>query len=200
MIVIPKLGILDNNAYIIDKYNEAVVVDAPAEGEKILEALKKNNLKLKYILITHGHPDHIASVSLLKDKTGAQIVAHEKDMKLFLKPWNFILVKAKPFKPDILIEANEEIRLGKNKFISLKVLHTPGHTQGGICFYEEKEKSVFTGDTLFYGAIGRTDLPGGDFEQLVNSIKNKLLNLPEDTKVFPGHGLPTSIKRERFNF
>ena len=95
---------------------------------------------------------------------------------------------------------NEEIKLGNKNIISLKVIHTPGHSQGSICFYQEKEKILFSGDTLFASAIGRTDLPGGDQNQLIKSIKEKLFTLPLETKVFPGHGPSTTIKTEKENF
>ncbi len=200
MIQLPNLGPIDNNAYILTLGKNAILVDAPPQGEKILKILNENNIKLKYILITHGHTDHIASASLLKEKTNAEIIANENDIKMFKKPWNLLFLRAKPFTPDILIKDNEEIRLGNKNFVSLKVIHTPGHTQGSICFYQEKEKSVFTGDTLFYRAIGRTDFPGGNFKQMISNIKEKLFALPENTKVFPGHGRPTTISFEKENF
>ncbi len=200
MIVIPKLGPLDNNAYLLTINKQAILIDAPPEGEKILEILKKEKLDLKYILITHGHPDHIASVPLLKEYTSAEVLAHEADMPLFLKPWNLVVLKAKPFTPDILLKDQQEIKLGNKNFISLKVIHTPGHSQGSSCFYQEKEKAIFSGDTLFYQALGRTDFPGGNYQQLLKSLKEKLFPLPQETKVFPGHGHPTNIGREKKNF
>ena len=200
MITIPQLGPIKNNAYILTSNKQAVLIDAPPEPEKILAEINKHKLKIKYILITHGHPDHIASAVLLKEKTGAELVAHQADLKMFQNPWNLVIVKAKPFTPDLFIQDNEEIKLGNKKFMSLKVIHTPGHSQGSSCFYDEKEKSVFTGDTLFYHARGRTDLPGGNDKQLLQSIKEKLFTLPDKTKIFPGHGHPSNIGREKDYF
>ena len=200
LIIIPKLGPLENNAYIVVINKEAILVDAPPEGNKIIAKLNEEKLKLRYILITHGHPDHIASANFLKQETNAEIIANENDMNMFLKPWNLPFIKAKPFKPDILLKDHDEIKLGNKKFISLKVIHTPGHTQGSICFYNEKEKAAFTGDTLFYRAIGRTDLPEGNYKQIITNIKERLFNLPEETKVYPGHWSSTSIGFEKKNF
>lgn len=200
MIEINNLGMLKNNAYIISNNKQAILIDAPPNPEIILNILNQNKLKLKYILITHGHVDHITSAKFLKEQTNAKIIANENDMKMFLKPWNLFFIKAEPFKPDILLNDKEEIKLGNKIFLSLKVMHTPGHTQGSICFYSEKENSVFSGDTLFYKAIGRSDLPGGDFNQLISSIKEKLFTLPDETKVFPGHGQSTTIRQEKKYF
>src|SRR3989338_4210258 len=191
IIQIPNLGPIENNAYIISIGNKAILIDAPPEPDKILQRLEENNLKLKYILITHGNTDHIVSTVFLKSQTNAEILANENDIKMFQKPWNLLHLRAKPFTPDILLKDNEEIKLGNKNIISLKVIHTPGHSQGSICFYQEKEKILFSGDTLFASAIGRTDLPGGDQNQLIKSIKEKLFTLPLETKVFPGHGPST---------
>ncbi len=197
MLTLSSLGPIDNNAYILTSGKKALLIDAPPEGEKILQVLKLNKLELKYILITHGHTDHIASADFLKKETSAEIIVNEGEMKMFQKPWNLLVLRAKSFKPDILVSDGENIKIGTKKFVSLKVIHTPGHTQGSICFYEKKEKAVFTGDTLFYRTIGRTDFPGGNYKQLINSIKEKLFTLPENTKVYPGHGRPTIIKEEK---
>lgn len=198
MIKILGLGPIDNNAYIISNQKNALLVDAPAEGNKILDIIKANSLNLKFIFITHGHTDHIVSAEFLKEKTGAETIANEKDMDMFLKPWQFM--KADPFRPDILVNDKEEIRLIGSKIIFLKVIHTPGHSQGSICLYHKKEKCVFTGDTLFNGTIGRTDFAGGNYRQLIKNIKEKLFALPEETKVFPGHGRHSTIKYEMENF
>ncbi len=200
MITFANLGPLSNNAYVLTAGKNAMIVDAPAEGYRILDFLKKEKLRLKYILVTHGHTDHIVSVNLLKEETNAEIVAHQGDKEMFAKPWNLQFVRADPFKPDILVKDADEIKLGNKRFVALKVVHTPGHTQGSICFYDAKEKAVFTGDTLFAQAIGRTDLPGGDYKQLMKNIREKLLSLPEETKVFPGHGPASIIGQEKAYF
>lgn len=193
MIPLISLGPIDNNSFILTKGKESLLIDASPEPKRILKVIEAQNLKLKYILITHGHPDHTDSATILKQKTKAQIIAHEKDMELFQNPYRILSIDPKPFKPDILVKDNEKLDFGR-------IIHTPGHTQGSVCLYNKEDNQLFSGDTLFFQGIGRTDLPGGDFNQLIKSIKERLFTLPELTDVFPGHGENTTIMFEKEHF
>jgi hydroxyacylglutathione hydrolase len=165
---------------------EAVVIDPAAEVKRILKVAKANGINaIKYIINTHSHADHAGGNREVKEATGAQIVIHRDDAERLANPPPFILeifrCEASP-PADRLVEDGDTIEFGKQ---SLKVIHTPGHTAGGICLYTPGY--VITGDTLFVGAVGRTDLPGGSTRVLLQSIQARLLTLPEDTVVLPGH-------------
>jgi hydroxyacylglutathione hydrolase len=167
------------NCYIITclKTGDSVLVDAPAEAPEILRQLKGTNPR--YILITHGHTDHVGALSELKLKLRIPIGVHHLDADvLFLRP-------------DVLLDDDEEISFGR---ISLKVLHTPGHTPGSVCFLLGKH--LISGDTIFPGGPGKTESPG-DLQQIIESITTKVLVLPDDTEIYPGHGDPTTVRRER---
>ena len=172
-----------------DETREAAAIDPAGDKddiEKIISVLEENDLQLSYIINTHGHADHTFGNQLLAGRTGAKTVMHELDDDLFTtdeaKAWAaaFGLSAAPPV--DIRITDGYRLPLGK---LILEFIHTPGHTPGAVCVLVEN--NLITGDTLFVGAVGRTDLPGGSMETLLNSIKEKLLPLPEDTVVWPGH-------------
>ena len=183
-----KVGFMDVFCYIIScsKTKEALVIDPAGDEDSVVERIKEKGLKLKYIVNTHGHPDHTGGNARVKELTGADIVMHEEDDKLFNSPEGGNHALQMGFAPspnaDLHVKDNDEIVIGD---VKLKVIHTPGHSRGGICLYGDG--NLFTGDTLFVGAIGRDDLPGGDYEVYMNSIHNKLLALPDDTIVWPGH-------------
>lgn len=193
------VGPLASNSYIIadETVGESFVIDAGDEANRIAEALKEHNLRLKAILTTHGHFDHIMGVGELRKITGAEFYIH-KDDELLVETLQenarrFIGIEAPlPPKIDHYLRNGDNLRVGD---IELKVLHTPGHSPGSVSFLGEG--IVFTGDALFSGSIGRTDGLGGDFDLLVNSINMKLLTLKEDTVVYPGHGPETMILREK---
>jgi len=174
-------------AYIVGdpETGEGLVIDPAAAVDGIIKAAKENNIRIKYIVNTHGHVDHMTGNAEMKTKTGAQIIVHKDDAELlmFTPAAVFRLHGAErsPY-PDIIVNDGDDIRVGN---ISLKVIHTPGHTQGGISLYTEGY--VFTGDALFVEAVGRTDFPGGSWLVLRHSIMEKLFTLPDDTKVMPGH-------------
>lgn len=182
------------NCYIVSctETKESVVIDPGAEAAKIAKRIKSLDLDLKYIINTHGHVDHIGANSRLKEDFGTPVLLCRKDHRLYTNPgFGLRLVLRRQPEPDRFIAEGDEVEFGK---ISLKVLETPGHTPGGISLFNDM--AVFTGDTLFAGSIGRTDLAGGSYEALVNSIKNKLLKLPHATVVYPGHGPFSTIGDE----
>jgi len=172
---------------ICEETREAVVIDPGGEEDRVLSQCEKDNAKVKYIVNTHGHPDHVCGNGRIKDTTNAPIIMHEDDAAFFGKPeveQYFSALGLKPSPPvDKKVKDGDLISFGKE---SLKVILTPGHTPGGVCLYSTP--NLFTGDTLFVGGVGRTDFPGGDGKVLYNSIKNRLLTLPDETVVWPGHG------------
>ncbi|MBU5638190.1 MBL fold metallo-hydrolase [Geomonas sp. Red69] len=196
-IVVGPLGV---NCFILgDKQsNEGIVVDPGADCEMILAAIAEFGLKVKYIINTHGHFDHMGCNRALKEKTGAQLLAHKEDVPFLLNAARSaqkygLNVENSP-EPDAFLTDGMKLEFGRRE---IEVLHTPGHTQGGCCLYLANEKLLITGDTLFADSVGRTDLPGGDHGQLIDAIKNKLMPLPDDTIVWPGHGPSSTIGQER---
>jgi glyoxylase-like metal-dependent hydrolase (beta-lactamase superfamily II) len=178
-----------------------LVIDPADDADRILAAAEQNRIKIQYIVNTHGHVDHVMGNEEMKKKTGAQILIHEMDAPSLTKIPKSMLAMfgGRPSPPaDRTLKDEELIQVGR---LALKVLHTPGHSPGGICVYADGR--VFTGDTLFVGGVGRTDLPGGSWPLMLRSIQTKLLTLPDETIVLPGHNYgtaPTStIKNERLN-
>ncbi|MGB9892167.1 MBL fold metallo-hydrolase [Thermodesulfovibrio yellowstonii] len=193
-----EVGPLFVNCYIIydERTKEAVVIDPGDEPDLILDFIKEENLNLKYILCTHGHFDHIGSVKELRDETGAKVVLHEKDIEIYRNSpqiaMQFFGIEIEPQpEPDILIKNGEILNTGN---VQLTVIHTSGHSPGSVCFYTDGY--IFTGDTLFAGSVGRTDIIGGSMNELLNSLK-KIASLPDETIVFPGHGPKTKIGIEK---
>jgi glyoxylase-like metal-dependent hydrolase (beta-lactamase superfamily II) len=175
--------------YIIgcEKTKRGAIVD-PGGGEKtILATVKDMGLGIDYIIATHGHPDHVCGNRIIQEATGAKIVMHEEDAAFFFKKEvqsYFSMLGLEPSPPvDVTVKDGESITIGEEE---LRVIHTPGHTPGGICLYNPPD--LITGDTLFVGGIGRTDFPGGSHQQLIDSILGRLMILPEETIVWPGHG------------
>ncbi len=189
---------IQNNTIVIGsrKTKKAAVIDPSFDSaDKVLNFLKKENIKLEKILLTHSHWDHIADVKKLKEKTSAKIYVHKLDAKNLQHPGidNVpSLLEIEGVKPDILIKDQDLIEIGD---LSLEVIHTPGHTPGGVCYYLEKEDILFSGDTLFKGSFGRVDLATANADEMVKTLK-KLSKLPAATKVIPGHGNNTTIGQE----
>ncbi len=189
---------LREKAYLF--YNEetknAVCIDPGNRDDGILEYIKEKGLSLKYILLTHGHFDHIQGVEFLKE-TGAKVVAYEDEKDILLNPEiNGGASRNVDTTVDADMYVTEATKLDEVDF-EIKILHTPGHTKGGCCYYVPTEDLVFTGDTLFRETIGRSDLYSGDFDTLINSINNKLFVLDGETICLPGHGEYTTILHEK---
>lgn len=187
-------GPIDANNYLLTDNNEAVLIDCSEVKPELLNAL--DGLKLKYILLTHGHFDHVLGVNGMREKTGAKVLVNKADVERMEESVNIMETFgvsgiATP-KADDFIKDGDILKFGNTE---IKVIGTPGHTEGGVCYLIGDK--LFSGDTLFKNSVGRTDLPGGDFAKLSKSIKNNLFNLEENTTVYPGHGPTTSIGYEK---
>ena len=188
------------NCYIIqdEDSKETMVIDPGGEPEKIIEMLDILEAKLKYIYLTHCHADHTGGVHLLQKRFGGKVLIHRKDAENVhndsINMASYIGIDEITLEADSRVDDNDLIHIGSIEF---KVIYTPGHTIGSSSLYCEKEKLLFSGDTLFRGTWGRTDLPTSSFEDIINSITNKLIILPEKTIVYPGHGKSTMIKEEK---
>ncbi len=183
-------AIMGINCYIIqdEKTKETMIIDPGNVPENLIEVLDAMQVKMKYILLTHCHGDHIGGVSKIKEKYGGKVLVHTKDA-VGLKDVNINLSTHIGLEPIIL---QEDARLNDGDLLHVgnlefQVIHTPGHTCGSISLYCEQEKMLFSGDTLFRGSWGRIDLPTSSFEDIISSITNKLIKLPTDTIVYPGH-------------
>ena len=188
-------------AYLLagDSGGDGLVIDPAADIDKIIALADKQKIAIKYIVNTHAHVDHVMGNEEMKRKTGAKIIIHDEDAPLLTRiPRSMLLMfGGRPSPPaDQTVKDGDLIRVGN---LTLKVLHTPGHSPGGICLHSDS--AVFTGDTLFVGGVGRTDLPGSSGPLLLQSIKTKLLTLPDETIVYPGHNYgattTSTIKNER---
>jgi hydroxyacylglutathione hydrolase len=197
--IIP-VGPLQCNCSIIgdETTHEAMVIDPGDEIDDILALVRKHNLQVKQIVITHAHIDHVGGAMKLRAATGAPILLNEKDYLLLkMLPVQAVWVGMEsPGKVEIdrSITTGEVVAAGSH---AAQVLHTPGHTEGSICLYFPAEKKLIAGDTLFAGSIGRTDLPGGSMQKIMRSLHDTVLALPDDTVVLPGHGELTTIGGER---
>ena len=183
-------------AYIVgcEQTGEAVVIDPAGNEDDIVAKAGQEGLKIKKILNTHGHGDHACGNKRLKDLTGAELLVHEADHGLLTSNHSAQFISSLGCEPTPAADAGfkhgDKITVGSE--VSLEVIHTPGHTQGSCCFLAQG--NLFTGDTLFVGAVGRTDLPGGSWEKLKRSIHDRILTLPDDTIIWPGHNYGPSPK------
>lgn len=197
---IAPVGPLQVNCYIYwdEKTKDAFIIDAGEEPDLIEHLVRRDGLNVQYIINTHGHFDHIGANARLKKILNVPVAIHEDDVPLLANAhedaMHFGIKSPKQPLPDILLKDGDMLKAGG---LTLEVIHTPGHTKGGICLYSRSEGLLFTGDTLFAGSIGRTDFEGGSFEDIINSIKTRILPLDDSTAVFPGHGLSTTLKREK---
>jgi len=199
IVKIVPVGMTQANCYIVGckETKLGVIIDPGAEGERILEGVEDSGLKITHVLLTHAHFDHMGAADEVVKATGARLALHPDDLPLLNAGGGatfFGLPSAPVPDADIRLAADQEIDVGE---LTLRVLHTPGHTPGHVAFYEPNEGAVFDGDVLFAQGIGRTDLPGGSYEVLMSSIQENLMTLPDETLVYSGHGPATTIGRER---
>lgn len=185
---------LETGTYVVINDGRAFVVDPGADAERIIAAAEAEGAKIEWVLLTHAHFDHIGAAAALQ-REGAQIVLHRDDVKLIKSFQNLSVlagVKVEHFTPDVTVAGGETLDVAG---VSVKVIHTPGHTAGSVCYVAGDV--IFSGDTLFALSYGRTDFPTGSFAQLKNSVVNKLFALEGDYKVLPGHEGPTTLDYER---
>ena len=193
------LGPLQTNAYILSHSNgDCLVFDPGSEGGRLIDYIEQKGYKPIAILLTHAHFDHIGAVDDVRNRWNTPVYIHDKEKDWLGDPLqngsHFFIGEGIRIKPaDVIITNEQKINIGG---FTLQVLETPGHSPGSVSYYCEEVEAVFSGDALFAGSIGRTDLPGGDYEQLLGSIHDKLLQLPEETVVLSGHGPETTIGRE----
>lgn len=192
------VGPLQVNCYILgcEQTRRAAVIDPGEEGPRIVATLQRLGLEADLVINTHGHFDHIGANGHVVEATGAELLIHQDELPLLRGAAEHaamygLAASASP-EPHRLLHGGEQLQIGD---LQLQVIHTPGHSPGGICLLTED--TLFSGDALFAGSIGRTDLPGGSQEQLVRGIREKLLTLPPETSVYPGHGPATTIAREQ---
>ncbi len=191
-------GMFSSNCYIIGDKGEGAVIDPGVECGEIMAAVAELGLNIKYIILTHVHIDHVCHMDELREKTGASVAAHADDAVYLSNPrlnGSALFGLAKAFgDADITVKDGDILKVGE---MELQIIHTPGHSAGGICI--KAENRLFSGDTLFRMSIGRTDLGNGDYDELINSIKTKLMVLEDEVEVYPGHGTATTIGYERAN-
>jgi glyoxylase-like metal-dependent hydrolase (beta-lactamase superfamily II) len=195
-----EVGPLAVSCYIVEHVStrKAVVIDPGGDGEAILGEIERLGLEVDKILLTHGHFDHVGAVGLLRKKSGAKIYIHPDDVErmktarrqgLMFGLW----IPDTP-SPDVLVGEGDRVPFADREF---RVSHTPGHTPGCVSYIMEREKMAFVGDLIFAGSIGRTDLPGGDYDALIRAVREKIFVLPDDTVLFPGHGPSTTVGGEK---
>ncbi len=198
-VVIP-VGPLQCNCSIVgdEESREAIVIDPGDDIEQVMAIVRKHNLTVKQIAVTHAHIDHVGGAMKLKALSGAAVLLNQNDDALLaMLPVQATWIGVPP--PGE-VEVDERLRDGDTARVGscqATVIHTPGHTQGSVCLYFPAEKTLLAGDTLFAGSIGRTDLPGGNYRQIISSLHDRVLALPDETIVVPGHGPTTSIGEER---
>jgi hydroxyacylglutathione hydrolase len=195
------VGMLACNCSVLgdETTGEAVVIDPGDEIERVQEILRRHKLRVRYIVATHAHIDHVGGIEKLQQATGAAVLMNESDLPLYqnlaLQAAWLGVAPPSAVEVDQFLKDGDALKCGAH---SLNVLHTPGHSPGSLCLHLPGEThTLFSGDTLFQSSIGRTDLWGGSFEEIIRSIKNSLLQLPDSTRVFPGHGPATTIGEER---
>ncbi|MCK4887940.1 MAG: MBL fold metallo-hydrolase [Planctomycetes bacterium] len=196
------LGLYENNSYIVrqnETSKDCIIVDTALDVAEMIDYLKDNNLNPVAIVLTHGHMDHIFGVKpLRKTYPEIKVYIHKLDAHMLNDGnANLSMLSGVSFNTDAAEHLFDEPDILKLAGIELQVLHTPGHTPGGVCFYNKQANVLFSGDTLFAESIGRTDFPNGSMEQLIENIKTKLMPLPDETIVLPGHGPETTIGQEK---
>ena len=195
-----EVGPLAVECYIVEHLasRKAAVIDPGGDGEAILREIGRLGASVEKILLTHGHFDHVGAVGLLREKTGAALHIHEADVERMktAKRQGMLFGLRIPDTPDpdVLVGEGDRVAFATLEFL---VVHTPGHTPGCVSYLLETEKMAFVGDLIFAGSIGRTDLPGGDYDTLIRAVREKIFVLPDDTTLFPGHGPATTVGEEK---
>ena len=192
-----RVGMLETNCYMVydETLREAIITDPGDNADFIESCAAEREVVPVAIFLTHAHADHILAVEELRDYYDIPVYVHEADVPMLSDGWkNLGRIKIELREKDVVLEGGEELTIGG---MQIKVLHTPGHTPGGVSYYFPEASFVLAGDTMFYRSWGRTDFPGGDEQALMDSIRNVLLPLPEETVVYPGHMRATDIKSER---
>ncbi len=200
-IITAEIGLLRTNCYLVadEESREAFLIDPADRADELARLIEKEDVRLKGILITHGHFDHVYAVTELAAKYHVPIYCGEQEAELLANP---ILNESAAFRREVsvvadrLLKDGQKLQLGKTEFT---VIATPGHTVGGVCYYAEKEQAVFSGDTLFFESVGRSDFHTGNERTLMRSIKEQLYVLPDEVIVYPGHGPKTSVGYEKEN-
>ena len=201
------VGPVQTNCYVVinEENKECLIIDPGASAKQLAELIRKDELTPVAVLLTHGHFDHAGGAEDLAKEFDIKIYAHEAERDTLGNPQknvSWMVGASESYRADVFLKDEEVITLAG---FDIKVLHTPGHTEGGCCYYVADEDVVFTGDALFAQSVGRTDFPGGSMSQIVRSVQDKLLSLNEagnletDIMVYPGHGDPTTIETERMN-
>lgn len=199
IISVLPVGLIQTNCYVVgcEETKEGAIIDPGGNPDRILAEVDRLGLEIKYILNTHAHFDHTDANGALVEATGAPLALHPQEHALLEAAGGAALfgLHADPSPaPDLDLQDGDELTVGQLRF---EVLHTPGHTPGHVCFHEPNEKILFDGDVLFFRGVGRTDLPGGSWQQLMHSIQDVLFALPDDTVVYSGHGQKTTIGDEK---
>jgi hydroxyacylglutathione hydrolase len=193
------VGITQTNCYVVgcEETHEGAVIDPGGNPKRILKTIEESGLAIRYVLNTHCHFDHMGANAAIVAATSAQLALHPAELPILQArggaAWFGVPVKESPM-PDVELEDGQVLEVGTLRF---QVLHTPGHSPGGVTFYLEEEGVAFDGDVLFQMGVGRTDLPGGDWDTLVRSIREVLFTLPDDTILYSGHGPKTTVGREK---
>ncbi len=190
-------GQIEENCYLVcDENKHCMVIDPGDEYQHILKTIKENELIVETIVLTHGHYDHVGAVNEIKQETGARVVAHEEEKELISKSDMSLSRYVDPDFPipavDDYVKEGDVISVGS---LSFTVMHTPGHTQGGMCLY--RDGVLFSGDTIFQGTLGRWDFPTGNLSKLIHSITRRIFTLPDDTVIYSGHGDKTTVGAEK---
>ncbi len=200
-VTVMTVGPVCTNCYIVNQEGNTscVVIDPGDEAEKIADYIRRKGLKMEGVLLTHGHFDHITGVSKLVSLLGGKVYAYEEEKKLLEDPGlngSAMMGYEAALEPEVLVKESQVISIAGLEF---RVIYTPGHTKGSCCYYAEKEKVLFSGDTVFLESVGRTDFPTGNSRELLDSVRNKVLTLPDDVKIYPGHGPETTVAYETAN-
>lgn len=197
------VGYIETNMYLIHNQKIGIIIDPgfiENEAESLIKKIRSEVNEVPMVLLTHCHFDHISGCPIIKEELGSKIYCHQLDEEKLINPQKsgsiFFGVTGTPLRPDGYLEDGQIIKLDGHK---LKIIHTPGHTSGGISILLD-EKYLFSGDTIFKDGIGRTDLYDGDYDVEINSIINRILTLPDDTIIYPGHGSATTVRAEKKNF